>query len=280
MTSPAAAVRRGDDRELVALARGGGLNFIGAAVTQVGTMVVLLLITRNLSKTDVGLFRQSFKLFSLLQVVALLGLGQALTRYVAVFRRSRSWRRRGHRALGHGDRQCVRHRGRRHPLRAERLDRYRDLRQPGAGDAPAVRRLRSAPAAITMAALAACSGFRTMRPNAFLGLMLDPALRVVLNGIAIGTGAGLTGVLQAFVVVPYITAVLALIWLVVLPRGPHVKPRFASREIMHFKSLAWLATFTTQGLLWVDQLILPLYVSPSSPSTAWRRASSCWPRSP
>jgi O-antigen/teichoic acid export membrane protein len=119
------------------------------------------------------------------------------------------------------------------------------------------------PAAITMAALAACSGFRTMRPNAFLGLMLDPALRVVLTGIAIGTGAGLTGVLQAFVVVPYITAVLALIWLVVLVRGPHVKPRFASREIMHFASLAWLATFTTQGLLWVDQLILPLYVSPA-----------------
>ena len=89
MTSPAvAAVRRGDDRELVALARGGGLNFIGAAVTQVGTMVVLLLITRNLSKTDVGLFRQSFALL-LLQVVALLGLGQALTRYVAVFRADR-----------------------------------------------------------------------------------------------------------------------------------------------------------------------------------------------
>ena len=52
-------------------------------------MVVLLLITRNLSKTDVGLFRQSFALFSLLQVVALLGLGQALTRYVAVFRADR-----------------------------------------------------------------------------------------------------------------------------------------------------------------------------------------------
>ena len=49
-------------------------------------MVVLLLLTRNLSKTDVGLFRQSFALFSLLQIVALLGLGQALTRYVAVFR--------------------------------------------------------------------------------------------------------------------------------------------------------------------------------------------------
>ena len=89
MTSPAAAVRRGDDRELVALARGGGLNFLGAAVTQVGTMVVLLLLTRNLSKTDVGLFRQSFALFSLLQIVALLGLGQALTRYVAVFRADR-----------------------------------------------------------------------------------------------------------------------------------------------------------------------------------------------
>src|SRR4249919_1501040 len=89
MSAPAAASRQGDNRELVALARGGGLNFIGAAVTQVGTMVVLLLLTRNMSKTDVGLFRQSFALFSLLQIIALLGLGQALTRYVAVFRADR-----------------------------------------------------------------------------------------------------------------------------------------------------------------------------------------------
>ena len=62
-------------------------------------------------------------------------------------------------------------------------------------------------------------------------------------------------------VVPYITAVLALIWLAVLMRGPRIAARFESGEIMRFASVAWLATFTTQALLWVDQLILPLYVS-------------------
>ena len=39
----AAASRRGDNRELVALARGGGLNFIGAAITQLTTVGLLLL---------------------------------------------------------------------------------------------------------------------------------------------------------------------------------------------------------------------------------------------
>jgi O-antigen/teichoic acid export membrane protein len=264
MASPAAAARRGDDRELVALARGGGLNFIGAAVTQVGTMVVLLLITRNLSKTDVGLFRQSFALFSLLQVIALLGLGQALTRYVAVFRADRDRGAvvgtvRSGMAIASASAIAV----------GVILYALSDWIATGIYETPElVTPLRYVafavpPAAITMAALAACSGFRTMRPNAFLGLMLDPALRVVLTAVAIGTGAGLTGVLQAFVVVPYITAVLALVWLVVLVRGPHVTPRFASREIMRFASVAWLATFTTQGLLWVDQLILPLYVTPA-----------------
>ena len=68
--------------------------------------------------------------------------------------------------------------------------------------------------------------------------------------------------LQAFVVVPYITAVLALVWLAVLVRGPqdHAPLRVAARSCGS-RRVAWLATFTTQGLLWVDQLILPLYVS-------------------
>jgi O-antigen/teichoic acid export membrane protein len=227
-------------------------------------MVVLLLITRNLTETDVGLFRQSFALFSLLQVVALLGLGQALTRYVAVFRADRDRGAvvgtvRSGMAIASASAIAV----------GVLLYAASGWIANGIYDNPELltplRYVAFAvpPAAITMAALAACSGFRTMRPNAFLGLMLDPALRVVLTAIAIGTGAGLTGVLQAFVVVPYITAALALVWLAVLVRGPHVKPRFASREIMRFSSLAWLATFTTQGLLWVDQLILPLYVSPA-----------------
>src|SRR5262245_28631430 len=85
----AAASRQGDNRELVALARGGGLNFIGAAVTQLGTGGLLTCMSRDLSKTAVGLFRISVALFELLKIVALVGLGQAMTRYVAVYRADR-----------------------------------------------------------------------------------------------------------------------------------------------------------------------------------------------
>ena len=119
------------------------------------------------------------------------------------------------------------------------------------------------PAALTVAALAACSGFRTMRPNAFIGLMLDPILRVVLVVTALETVGTLQSVFQAFVVVPYITCVLALVWLAVLVRGPRVAPRTERSQIMRFAGVAWVATFTTQGLVWVDQLILPVYISPA-----------------
>ena len=61
-----------------------------------------------------------------------------------------------------------------------------------------------------------------MRPNALIGLMLDPILRLVLIVGALQLGFGLDGVFWAFVVIPYITCLLALLWLFVLARGPQV----------------------------------------------------------
>ena len=117
----AAASRRGDNRELVALARGGGLNFIGAAITQLTTVGLLLYMTRDLSKSDVGLFRISVALFELLKIVALVGLGQAMTRYVAVFRADRD------RAV----------RARRHPPRPRRDHHRLDRGRPRSCTSPA-----------------------------------------------------------------------------------------------------------------------------------------------
>jgi O-antigen/teichoic acid export membrane protein len=258
----AAASRRGDNRELVALARGGGLNFIGAAITQLTTVGLLLYMTRDLSKTDVGLFRISVALFELLMIVALVGLGQAMTRYVAVFRADR-------------DRAAV--------LGAIRLGIVVTTvssvlvgallflvspwlsetlyNEPGLVTPLRFVAFAIPPGALTAVALAACSGFRTMRPNALIGLMLDPILRLVLIVGALQLGLGLDGVLWAFVVIPYITCLLALLWLFVLARGPQVAPRSERRQIMRFASVAWVATFTTQGLLWLDLLILPAYIS-------------------
>jgi hypothetical protein len=258
----AAASRRGDNRELVALARGGGLNFVGAAITQLTTVGLLLYMTRDLSKTDVGLFRISVALFELLMIVALVGLGQAMTRYVAVFRADR-------------DRAAV--------LGAIRLGIVVTTvssvlvgallflaspwlsntlyNEPGLVTPLRFVAFAIPPGALTAVALAACSGFRTMRPNALIGLMLDPILRLVLIVGALQLGLGLDGVLWAFVVIPYITCLLALLWLFVLARGPQVAPRSERRQIMRFASVAWVATFTTQGLLWLDLLILPAYIS-------------------
>jgi O-antigen/teichoic acid export membrane protein len=260
----AAASRRGDNRELVALARGGGLNFIGAAITQLTTVGLLLYMTRDLSKNDVGLFRISVALFELLMIVALVGLGQAMTRYVAVFRADR-------------DRAAVLGTIRlglvvttfssvlvgavlflASPWLSDTVYNKPDLVTPLRFVAFAIP-----PGAMTAVALAACSGFRTMRPNALIGLMLDPILRLVLIVGALQLGLGLDGVFRAFVIIPYVTCLLALLWLFVLARGPQVPPRIERRQIMRFSSVAWVATFTTQGLLWLDLLILPAYISAS-----------------
>lgn len=260
----AAASRRGDNRELVALARGGGLNFIGAAITQLTTVGLLLYMTRDLSKSDVGLFRISVALFELLKIVALVGLGQAMTRYVAVYRADR-------------DRASM--------LGAIRLGLVvtttasivvatilyvaspwlsNSLYHEPALVAP-LRYVAFAipPGAVTAVALAACSGFRTMRPNALIGLMLDPILRLVLIVGALQLGLGLDGAFRAFVLIPFITCLLALMWLAVLARGPQRSVRVPRKEIMSFAAVSWLATFTTQGLIWLDLLILPAYVPAS-----------------
>ena len=66
-----------------------------------------------------------------------------------------------------------------------------------------------------------------------------------------------TGVLRAFVVVPYITACSPSCgWRA--GRGPQVAAAHrAPADHAVLVSVAWVATFTTQGLLWLDLLILP-----------------------
>ena len=262
MPAPAAASRRSaDNRELVALARGGGLNFIGAATTQLGTMVLLLVLTRQLTKDEVGIFRESIAVYELLQIVALFGLAQALTRFVAVFRADRDRAAvRGTVAFGllfATGTSLVVALGLYlvSPWISGTLYNQPELLTPLRYVAFALP-----PAAITMAALSACSGFRTMRPYAFVGLMLDPILRVALTALVLWLGWGFDGIFEAFLVVPYVTMVLSLLWLAVLMRGPSVEPRYEKSQILRFASMAWIATFTTQALLWLDQLILPIYV--------------------
>ena len=242
-------------------ARGGGLNFIGAAVTQLATMVLLLVLTRHLAKDEVGVYRESVALYELLQIFALFGMAQALIRFVAVFRADR-------------DRAAVRgmvvfgllFSTATSVVVAAVLYALSGwlsgslYNQPLLENALHYVSFAIPPATLTVAALAACSGFRTMRPNAFVGLMLDPILRVALTAVALALGWGFTGIFQAFLVVPYVTAVLALIWLAVLMRGPRIEPRYETSQVMRFASMAWLATFTTQALLWVDLLILPAYL--------------------
>src|SRR5262245_16389949 len=66
------------------LARGGGLNLVGAVVSQVANVGITLLIARLLGRSALGTYAQAFAFLSLLVPLSIFGLGVSLTRFVAI----------------------------------------------------------------------------------------------------------------------------------------------------------------------------------------------------
>jgi O-antigen/teichoic acid export membrane protein len=263
--SPASKRAREDlaAREVKALARGSGLNLVGAVVTQIGTFVTTLLLTHGLSKNDVGVFQKSFALYSILQIVALMGLGVGLTRYVAIYLadgdvgRLRGTVRAGV-AVGFASSLVT----------AVVLFLVANPLGEGVYDDPGfvtpIRFVALAlpPTVVTLAALSCTQGFRTMKPWASVQLILDPVLRVGFVSLALATDRGLQGVMAALVLTPVITSMVALVWLRLLVHRLEPAPRvYDVGELMRYSRWQWATNSVNQALLWVDSLILPLFVS-------------------
>ena len=245
------------NENLQGLARGGGLNLVGAVINQVSLFGITALLAIPLGKTDVGRYATCFALLSLLGLLSLVGFRAAMTRFVAIYL---------------ADRDAARLRG------TVRLGLWLSLGSSlvlGAGlaylaptlagwfsdpglEAP-LRLTGLALPATTMAdaALAGTQGWRTQRPFTYIGRIFDPLSRFALTGVLLFLGMGVVGALWALVVTSYIAAALALRSLLTrLAQLPRATPTYPVREIFSFSMVSWVSAMAATGLIWTDTLLI------------------------
>ena len=255
----------GSDREVRRLAAGGGLNIAAGLVNQGCLFGVTILLARQLGSSDVGTYAQAFAIRQLLVLMALGGMRSAMTRYVAIHRADddpaalRGTIRFGLAfTVGTSVVFGVALFAASHWLAFEAFN------DPAMESALRWVAVGLPSACFVVATLSATQGFRTQRPFAFVGNMLEPILRLVLTVGVLAAGFGLNGALIVLQVASVVTAVAAFVWLrKLLARHPRVTPRYEVRVVMRYASVSWLSSVAQQGLVWSDIIILGLFLAPS-----------------
>lgn len=250
------------DREIVGMARGGGLNLVSAAFSQAVMLITLVVIARTLGRDDIGLYTQAYAFLSILNLLAMSGLRAGLTRFVAVHRADGDLGAvRGTVRLGLGLTVALA------VVFAAILHVAAPWLARTAFDDPRLlvplRYVAWTLPAVTFmdTALAATQGFKTMKAFALISLVFEPAARLALTWIALEAGRGLRGAMLALLASSVAAALLAGN---ALRRrlGPRVAPAvYRPRELFTFSMASWLANLASTGLLWADTIILGIYRS-------------------
>ena len=211
----------GSDSEVRRLA-GGGLNIAAGLVNQGCLFGVTILLARQLGSSDVGTYAQAFAIRQLLVLVALGGMRSAMTRYVAIHRADddpaalRGTIRFGLAfTVGTSVVFGVALFAASHWLAFEAFN------DPAMESALRWVAVGLPSACFVVATLSATQGFRTQRPFAFVGNMLEPILRLVLTIGVLAAGFGLNGSLIVLQVASIVTAVAAF---GVAPQAPGQAP--------------------------------------------------------
>lgn len=259
-TTETGAPDLGDRGELLRVARGGGLNLVGAAFNQALRFGITLLLARIVGRGDVGRYFQAFAFLSLLDLLAMGGFRGALTRFVAVHRADGDDAAlRGTLRVGVFLPTCGAA-----VLGAVLLVASSWLAHHGFNDNGMVFPLRIASVALpatafTDAALAATQGFRTMTPFAVVNLVFEPAFRVVLTVAVLAAGYGLHGAMVCLLITNTVAAVIAGVWLRKLTGVLTAPPRYLWREIFGFSMVSWMASLASTGLVWADTILLGIF---------------------
>jgi O-antigen/teichoic acid export membrane protein len=239
------------------MARGGGLNLLGAVCNQGSLFLITAVLAVALGPRAVGRYAECYAVLSLLGLLSLCGFRAALTRFVAMYLADGALDRlRGTVRLGMtlsiASSGIL---GLALVLVAEPIaDLFHDhglvlgLQLVG---------LTLPAATFTDAALAATQGWRTQRPFTFIGRIYEPVARLVLTTTALLLGAGLRGAFWALVVGAWSTSLLAA-------RALHLKmkvarpatPRYDLGAIFSFSMISWVSTLASTGLIWADTLLL------------------------
>ena len=243
---------------------GGSLNLLGNAVSQVLRFAMVVLLARLLDTAQVGLYFQAFAFLAILGLLSLSGFQSALTRFVAVFRVDKDHASlRGTLRLGLGlpTVSAV-------VLGAVLFAVSSRLAEGVFHDPRLASPLRfvavALPATVlTDAALSATRGFKTMRPYAVVGLIFEPASRLLLTWVLVAVGFGLSGAMFGLVVTNVVAAVLAVRAIRRLAGPPTTPARYRWRRLLSFSTVSWVSSLASTGLLWADTILLGIYGSAS-----------------
>ena len=116
---------------------------------------------------------------------------------------------------------------------------------------------------LTDAALSATRGFKTMRPYALVGLIFEPASRLLLTWVLVAVGLGLSGAMLGLVVTNVAAACLAVLAIHRLAGPSRAPARYRWRRLFSFSTVSWVSSLASTGLLWADTLLLGIYGSAS-----------------
>ena len=253
-TSTSKSARRADSDRM---ARGGGLNVLGAVLQQSALFAIVTMLAHVLGKDDVGRYAECFALLSLLGLMAMAGFRSGLTRFVAIHLADADVARlRGTIRLGMG----ITAAGSVALAAALALLAPVVARTMGDGQLETGIRLvaLTLPAhALSEAALAATQGWRTQKAYTVIGRIFDPALRLAMTAAALWWGYGYLGAMWSLAIASWVTALLALaaLWSR-LRHVPQAGAVYRIGDIMSFSMISWASALAATGLIWADTLIL------------------------
>jgi O-antigen/teichoic acid export membrane protein len=243
--------------QILGIARGGGLNLVGMAVTQLATFGMTLLIARQLGDTEMGRYAQAFAVLALLSIFARSGFGAGLVRFVAVHRAQaddaavRAVVRLGL-ALATGGATVL---GGVLFVLAPWV--ARNAFDDALLEAPLRYVAVALPAlAFTEAALAATQGFRTMKASTLIGLIFEPSCRFAFTSGLLLLGFPLDAAMATLVgtnVAAAALAAIALRWR--LPPGIRTA-RYRPAGLVSFSLISGMSSLAATGLIWADTLML------------------------
>ncbi len=245
------------------LAVDGRRSILGAVVSNVATFLVALLIARLSGEALLGAFAVLFALRAILVLVCGLGMRVAMTKFVAASRARADYAGlRGAVRIGVGAPVCAAvvagvALALLAPVLAEQV-----FHQSAMTDPLRVVAL-SLPFAVLMdVTLAATQGFQSMRAFARIGMILEPLCRLGLATVSLLAGWDLMGLAGGLLVASIIGGIAGSVALVRRVRSlPAAEPFHAWHSLFQFAGVSWVASMATQGILWIDVVLLGALVA-------------------
>ncbi len=245
------------------LASDGRRSIVGAVISNAATFLVALLIARLSGEALLGAFAILFALRAIFALVCGLGMRIAMTKFVAAGRARADYAElRGAVRVGLGATLSAA------LVAAAVLALLAPVLADQVFDEPSMTGpLRivalSLPFAVLQdVTLAATQGFQSMRAFARIGMILEPLCRLSFAAVSLLAGWGLMGLAGGLLVASMIgglsgAAVLARR----VRRLPPADPVHPWRALAGFAGVSWVASMATQGILWVDVVLLGAMVT-------------------